>query len=29
VDALYFLAKPFNVSDLQAMVFKTCLSAET
>ncbi|MBC7708132.1 response regulator [Polaromonas sp.] len=26
VDALYFLAKPFNVSDLQAMVFKTCLS---
>ena len=26
VDALYFLAKPFNVSDLQAMVFKICLT---
>ena len=26
VNALYFLAKPFNVSDLQAMVFKICLS---
>jgi DNA-binding NtrC family response regulator len=29
IDAYYFLGKPFNISDLQAMVLKICLPLKT